>query len=72
MEFKMDYNLYRQNLKELNLQGSQLMRLVDSHRNNQNYWKKNNKVPKHIEVILELLKELPLDKRLVYLHNNLN
>jgi hypothetical protein len=67
----MDYGLYRKNLEELNLQGSQLLQLIGSHRNNQNYWKKKDEVPKHIEVILELLKELPLEKRLVYLHNNL-
>jgi hypothetical protein len=68
----MNYELYRDTLKDLNLNGSEFLSLIDSHRNNQNYWKKNNKVPKHIEIILELLKELPLDKRLVYLHNHLN
>jgi hypothetical protein len=67
----MNYDSYRENLKELNLQGSQLIKLIDGHRNNQTYWKKQDRVPKHIEVIIELLKELPLDKRLVYLHNNL-
>ena len=64
----MDYNSYRDTLKELDITGSQLIKIIDGHQNNQGYWKKKDKVPKHVEVILELLKKLSLEKRLVYIH----
>jgi len=66
-----DYNLYKENLKSLNLKGSKLIKLIDGHRNNQTYWKRQNKVLKYIEIILKLLQDIPLEKRLVYLYGEL-
>jgi len=34
-------------------------------------WKRKDNVPQTIEIILELLKELPIEKRLMFIHNKL-
>jgi len=68
----MDYITYKKQLKNFNLNSTELSRIVDFHKDTpSSLWKKRDKVPTTISIILELLEKLPEDERVLYIHHKL-
>ena len=52
--------------------GATFTTLLDIHKNTPTTnWKPKDRIPPNIEIVLELLEELPLEKRLLFIHNKL-
>jgi transcriptional regulator with XRE-family HTH domain len=65
----LNYEKFKIKLKEINVTNKDFAEILGIDKTTPSaYWKKKNEVPKHVEVILELLKNLSLEKRLVYIH----
>ena len=68
----MNYESYKKFIKELRVNSKSFAIFLDVHQNTPTTnWKPKNKIPNHIELVLELLKELPIEKRLMFIHNKL-
>jgi len=68
----LNYINYRKNLKYLDLSSVKFSKIVGLAENTpSSVWRRKNEVPEIVQVVLELLKELPIEKRLMFIHNKL-
>jgi len=68
----MDYNRYKEKLKELDINSVTLSRIVDFHKDTpSSLWKRKDEVPKSVAIIIELLAKLPEDERVLFIHHKL-
>ena len=68
----MNYNNYREKLKELKINSVKLSQIVDFHKDTpSSLWKKRDEIPKSISIVLELLEKLPEDERVLFIHHKL-
>jgi len=68
----MEYIEYKKAIKSLNLSSLNFSKIVGiSESTPSSAWKRKNEVPQMAEVVLELLEELPVEKRLLFIHSKL-
>ena len=68
----MKYIDYKKHIKHLNLSSLKFAKIIGvSEKTPSSAWKPKDDVPEVIEIVLELLKELPIEKRLMFIHNKL-
>jgi hypothetical protein len=68
----MDYKEYKNKLKSLDLNNSKFTELVGiGNSTPSTNWRVKNEIPPTIGFIIELLEELPIEKRLLLLHKKL-
>jgi len=68
----MNYIDYKKDLKYLEISSLKFSKIVGiSDSTPSSAWRRKNEVPKMARVVLELLKELPIEKRLMFIHNKL-
>jgi len=66
----MNYIDYKKDLKYLEISSLKFSKIVGiSDSTPSSAWRRKNEVPKMARVVLELLKELPIEKRLLFMHN---
>jgi len=67
-----DYSQYKENLKKLKLSSIEFMQILDMNKKTPaTNWRRQNRVPKVVEILLETLWKLPEDERVLYIHHKL-
>jgi hypothetical protein len=68
----MEYETYKKRLKSLDLTNSKFTNLIGIGSSTPSTnWRVKGEVPKTVDFIIELLEELPIEKRLLLVHNRL-
>jgi hypothetical protein len=65
------YRKFKLNLSKLNLSINDFCKIENISLATPTKWKQKNEVPTYVKNIIELLEMLPLEQRLVWIHNKL-
>jgi hypothetical protein len=68
----MNYSEYKEHIKKLELTSIKFMKMLNmNEKTPATNWRRQNKVPKVVEILIEVLFKLPEETRVLYIFNKL-